>query len=93
MNKFFNLKILLAIYNVLFDIDNNTFKDQYLNQYYTSFKKIHKYLCYIFIKYKILTIYYIISLGEKFVIICLKIYKMKFQSHIGLMYGSGINFY
>jgi hypothetical protein len=69
MNNF-NFRIFLLIYNVLLDIYNNTFKDQY----YTSLKK-HKYLCYIFIKYKILMIYYIIIIGEKFVIICKKIIK------------------
>jgi len=36
---------------------------QYLSQYYTSLKKLHKELCYIFMKYKILLIYYIINLA------------------------------
>jgi hypothetical protein len=39
MNTFKDFKILLLIYNVLFNIDDNAFNDQYLNQYYTSFKK------------------------------------------------------
>jgi hypothetical protein len=34
-----------------------------------------------------------IILGRKLINICKKIYKIKFQSYMGLIYGKGIDFY